>query len=336
MRRTLPLPLVLLLCSAACSASSAGSDTCPNEQCGDDTGQTNEPGGDNDGGGDDTSGDSSSDDPTTPPGGDPNDPNGPATETCNGVDDDGDGDVDEDCTCVPGDEQACYSGPADTAGVGRCAFGVQACDAGGEFSTWGECVGDTLPIPEVCDGAIDDDCDGVVDNGCGCVEGSTRPCGSDQGECVPGAETCVGGTWTECTGGRGPTEETCNFLDDDCNGVVDDGCPICREVEYSWDYPDGCTTTTRGETATAPADFWPGQPLFARLMTSYFDDCGTVGNLSLPVTGCAEGQDSNIPAPTDIASLNPDQRSIPVTIRNLACFAYQARFTVRWCVEYVP
>ena len=41
----------------------------------------------------------------------------------------------------------------------------------GEFSTWGECMGDTLPVPEVCDGVVDDDCDGVVDNGCGCVEG---------------------------------------------------------------------------------------------------------------------------------------------------------------------
>lgn len=121
-----------------------------------------------------------------------------------------------------------------------------------------------------------------------------------------------------------------------CDGTVDNGCPVCAEVAYAWDYPDGCTLATRAEQAAAPAGFWPGKPLYARLMSSYFDDCGQVGNLSLPVTGCAEGKSSQIPQPTDIATLTPDGRAVPITITNLACYAYQAQIRVRWCVTYVP
>ena len=33
---------------------------------------------------------------------------------------------------------------------------------------------------EVCDGA-DNDCDGSTDPGCSCTDGSTRPCGQDDG-----------------------------------------------------------------------------------------------------------------------------------------------------------
>jgi len=255
-------------------------------------------------------------------------------EPCNGLDDDGDGAVDEGCACPPGATQPCHHDPA-SAGVGACVRGTQTCQ-GGELGSWSSCVGDVLPGPEICDGAIDQDCDGVVDQGCACVNGTTQPCGPSTGECVPGARACVDGQWGTCSGGRGPATELCNGLDDDCDGVVDNGCPVCVEVPYAWNYPDGCTLTTRSEYAVAPASFWPGRPLYARLLSSYFDDCGQVGNLSLPVTGCAQGPNTNIPSPTDIASLTPDQRAIPVTVTNLACFAYQAQIRVRWCVTYTP
>ena len=59
--------------------------------------------------------------------------------------------------CLPGQQQACYAGPAGTAGVGRCAAGSQPC-VGGQ---WGACAGAVLPTAEACNG-VDDDCDGAA------------------------------------------------------------------------------------------------------------------------------------------------------------------------------
>src|SRR5262249_13865196 len=67
--------------------------------------------------------------------------------------------------------------------------------------------------PEVCDG-LDNDCDGTPD------DGLVRACGSSVGICTPGMQMCDRGVWGECSG-RSPEMETCNNLDDDCDGVVD-------------------------------------------------------------------------------------------------------------------
>jgi hypothetical protein len=39
---------------------------------------------------------------------------------------------------------------------------------------------------------------------------------------MTGVMNCTGGKWGECTGSVGPIAETCNMIDDDCNGIVDD------------------------------------------------------------------------------------------------------------------
>jgi hypothetical protein len=57
----------------------------------------------------------------------------------------------------------------------------------------------------------------------GCNPGDERPCGSDVGECKLGREVCQNGVFGPCTGSVGPTPETCNGLDDDCNGQIDEG-----------------------------------------------------------------------------------------------------------------
>lgn len=61
--------------------------------------------------------------------------------------------------CEVGLVQACYSGPAQTAGVGTCGGGNQTCGAGG----WGTCQGEVVPAAEVCGDGVDGDCDGVAD-----------------------------------------------------------------------------------------------------------------------------------------------------------------------------
>jgi hypothetical protein len=71
------------------------------------------------------------------------------------------------------------------------------------------------PTEEICDG-IDNNCNGEVD------ENVVRQCGvTDVGECEFGIETCSSGVWINCTAVF-PTTETCNFLDDNCDGAVDE------------------------------------------------------------------------------------------------------------------
>lgn len=91
----------------------------------------------------------------------------PEEERCWGeVDEDCDGQVDETACvdlCTEGAERACYTGPAGTQGVGICVAGVQRCQAD---ESWEACMGEQLPVGEVCDDGLDNDCDGVIDTDC--------------------------------------------------------------------------------------------------------------------------------------------------------------------------
>lgn len=90
-----------------------------------------------------------------------------------------------------------------------------------------------------CADGIDNDNDGLIDYpddpGCAdssdddeynppsCVNGAMQYCGSNVGACSQGVRQCVGGNWSPCDGGVRQAPETCDGLDNDCNGVSDDG-----------------------------------------------------------------------------------------------------------------
>jgi hypothetical protein len=83
---------------------------------------------------------------------------------------------------------------------------------------------------EICGNNKDDNCNLIADEGCsGCTPGTNRTClGSSVGICSPGIQMCnATGYWgSACYNPVDPANETCNNLDDNCNGVVDDIVPV--------------------------------------------------------------------------------------------------------------
>ncbi|MDN5328094.1 MAG: hypothetical protein PWP03_732, partial [Candidatus Woesearchaeota archaeon] len=58
-----------------------------------------------------------------------------------------------------------------------------------------------------------------------CFVGETRKCGpeTDKGICEYGIQRCIDGHWDECVGAVYPQPEVENGLDDNCNGLIDEG-----------------------------------------------------------------------------------------------------------------
>lgn len=100
------------------------------------------------------------------------------------------------------------------------------CDLRGAYPA-SEGHGNTC-IASPFDAGIPDSTPDAVPPDAGCTDGATRNCGTDEGACELGIETCrMDGTWGACTGGTVPTTEMCNMADDDCDGTIDNGTNAC-------------------------------------------------------------------------------------------------------------
>jgi hypothetical protein len=135
--------------------------------------------------------------------------------------------------CEPGATASCYDGPSGTEGVGTCVAGTQTCNEHG--TAYGTCSGAVTPASETCGDGLDNDCDGVSDDSCVCAPGSMASCYAGPtgtagvGTCAEGTQTCnaTGTGYGACVDSVEPVAEVCgDGLDNNCDGVTDDGC-VC-------------------------------------------------------------------------------------------------------------
>lgn len=134
-------------------------------------------------------------------------------EICDNIDNDCDGQIDEDFTDL---------GKECNAGVGKCAnSGKYVCSPDHDGLVCNASPFD--PSPESCNGE-DDNCDGQIDEGNpgggeSCSTLMLGICSNGHTNCSSGAIVCIADFM------EGEKMETCNGLDDDCDGLVDEDLP---------------------------------------------------------------------------------------------------------------
>jgi len=167
----------------------------------------------------------------------------PTVEACNTIDDNCNGSVDEG---YPGLGDVC------SAGIGACLrYGSVRCSAAQTGVTCGAVAG--APATELCN-QIDDDCNGAIDEPFTTIG---TACSAGVGVCSRfGSFICrMDGGGAECSATPGPPTgaDVCNYLDDDCDGLVDNSFRNALTGFYDQDGACGaCGNDCTAVFASAP------------------------------------------------------------------------------------
>src|SRR3989344_2473143 len=111
-----------------------------------------------------------------------------------------------------------------------------------------------------------------------CSDGQTQSCGtSSLGACRLGSQSCVNGAWSFCQGAMYPSAEVCfDEVDNDCDGVVDQGCECVSGMQES------CGSSDKGVCKLGTRS----------CVTNHWSACeGAV--LPLPTEVCNDSLDNN-------------------------------------------
>jgi Notch-like protein len=109
-------------------------------------------------------------------------------------------------------------------GGAACATGLLGLCNAGTFQCQNgqlQCAQTVQPTTELCNG-LDDDCDGTVDEGN--PEGGSSCSTGQLGVCAAGTQICANGS-LGCQPNQTAGPETCDGLDNDCDGGADEGDP---------------------------------------------------------------------------------------------------------------
>ncbi|MEM9074555.1 MAG: MopE-related protein [Myxococcota bacterium] len=166
---------------------------------------------------------------------------------CDGLDNDCDGTMDEGCSCTNGMTQSCGLSE------GACTSGTQECVSG----VWGSCEGSVGPAAEICNG-VDDNCDMVVDNP---ADLTPPACALQEGVCAGSEQRCAGASgWAACAGTASYgaryelSETSCDGVDNDCDGAVDEGCN--RPVTFASGSDHSCVIDELGRVKCWGRNIW--------------------------------------------------------------------------------
>ncbi|MBL7922954.1 MAG: pre-peptidase C-terminal domain-containing protein [Bacteroidia bacterium] len=247
-----------------------------------------------------------------------------AAEVCNGIDDNCNGLADDGLTFLT------YYADGDGDGYGNAVIQQSTCSGApsGYVSNSGDCVDGNASIhpgaAEVCNG-IDDNCNGLADDGLTFLTYYADGDGDGYGNAVIQQSTCSGApsgyvsNSGDCQDGNAAiypgSVEICNGFDDNCNGIVDEGCggcgtpgsingpaqlctptgqivtysvlPVPGAFAYNWTVPAG-TIITGGQGTESITVRWPFSVIHGGLQgdicVTYTAACGTSLPSCLPIS----------------------------------------------------